>query len=110
MTLEEYICKLRNVATLGIKLNLDGMLPLIKQNIEFLEELQDYRKHIFSGDKTQAMLKEKYLAGMNRGVEETCNYIKFDWEHDDIKDPLYFQVTYEHIMKELPKIVEKEKL
>lgn len=41
-----------------------------EQIAEWLEELKSYREHIFSGDMTQAMLKERYCKAIDDLVKE----------------------------------------
>ena len=42
----------------------------LQQIAEWLEELKSYRAHIFSGDMTQAMLKEQYCKAIDDFVKE----------------------------------------
>ena len=42
----------------------------LQQIAEWLEELKSYRAHIFSGDMTQAMLKEQYCKAVDDFVKE----------------------------------------
>ena len=42
----------------------------LQQIAEWLEELKSYRAHIFSGDITQAMLKEQYCKAIDDFVKE----------------------------------------
>ena len=42
----------------------------LQQIAEWLEELKSYRAHIFSGDMTQAMLKEQYCKVIDDFVKE----------------------------------------
>ena len=42
----------------------------LQQIAEWLEELKSYRVHIFSGDMTQAMLKEQYCKAIDDFVKE----------------------------------------
>ena len=52
---------------------LDGYIESGKyheQISEWLEELKSYREHIFSGDMTQAMLKERYCKAIDDLVKE----------------------------------------
>ena len=52
---------------------LDGCIERGKyheQLAEWLEELKSYREHIFSGDMTQAMLKEQYCKAIDDFVKE----------------------------------------
>lgn len=46
-----------------------------EQLAEWLEELKSYRAHIFSGDMTQAMLKEQYCKAIDDFLE------KIQWEY-----------------------------
>lgn len=46
-----------------------------EQLAELLEELKSYRAHIFSGDMTQAMLKEQYCKAIDDFLE------KIQWEY-----------------------------
>lgn len=41
-----------------------------EQLAEWLEELKSYRAHIFSGDMTQAMLKEQYCKAVDDCIKE----------------------------------------
>ena len=54
-----------------------------EQIAEWLEELNSYRAHIFSGDMTQAMLKEEYCKAVDDFAEklnEKCDgMIKDKW-------------------------------
>ena len=42
----------------------------LQQIAEWLEELKSYRVHIFSGDMTQAILKEQYCKAIDDFVKE----------------------------------------
>ena len=43
-----------------------------EQLAEWLEELESYRASVFSGDMTQAMLKEEYNKAIDDFVEKAC--------------------------------------
>lgn len=46
-----------------------------KQLAELMEELKSYRASVFSGDMTQAMLKEEYCKAIDDFVKEVKNLI-----------------------------------
>lgn len=69
-----------------------------EQIAAWLEELKGYRAHLFSGDMTQAMLKEQYNKAVddfvnlykhktsmeNNLVDEIAEYLKIDEPHKEI--------------------------
>ena len=54
----------------------DKCLQESKQIAEWLEELKSYRAHIFSGDMTQAMLKEQYCKAIDTFVVKIKKYME----------------------------------
>ena len=71
MTLDEAIAKYNNLAN-----NERTCYPEEAQQLaEWLEELKSYRTSVFSGDKTQAMLKEEYCKAIDDFAESVKNLI-----------------------------------
>ena len=77
MTIDEAIAHAREVASRKF----DDRVHCIKcaeeheQLAEWLEELKSYRASVFSGDMTQAMLKEEYSKAVDDFLE------KIQWEY-----------------------------
>ena len=53
-----------------------------EQVAEWLEELKAYRASVFSGDMTQAMLKEQYCKAIDDFVIIIKERVGMDWEWD----------------------------
>ena len=47
----------------------------LQQLAEWLEELKSYRASVFSGDMTQAMLKEQYTKAIDDFTEKIIRYV-----------------------------------
>ena len=54
----------------------------LQQLAEWLEELKSYRASVFSGDMTQAMLKEQYNKAIDDIVIKIKESVGMDWEWD----------------------------
>ena len=65
MTIDEAIEKLKY--DFEIDMYIHDIAP---QLVWWLEELNSYRAHIFSGDMTQAMLKEQYCKAVDDCIKE----------------------------------------
>lgn len=57
-------------------------LYIAPQLVWWLEELNSYRAHIFSGDMTQAMLKEQYCKAIDDFVIIIKERVGMDWDWD----------------------------
>ena len=81
MTIDEAIEKYKEITSTEAicpghcNISCDKCLQESKQIAEWLEELKSYRAHIFSGDMTQAMLKEQYCKAIDDFLE------KIQWEY-----------------------------
>ena len=81
----------------------DKCLQESKQIAEWLEELKSYRAHIFSGDMTQAMLKEQYCKAIDDFAENIRLYYSLKQEMG------YVATTYEDLINYIFEIAEQLK-
>ena len=79
MTIDEAIAKYKEITNTDANcpahcnISCDKCVQESEQLAEWLEELKSYRAHIFSGDMTQAMLKEVYNKAIDDFVEACDN-------------------------------------
>ena len=82
-----------------------------EQLAEWLEELKSYREHIFSGDMTQAMLKERYCKAINDFAEKLnakCDgMIKEKWNSNVA--PISWAEAYADFKDDIDEITEELK-
>ena len=76
MSIDEAIAKYKEITNTDAicpahcNISCDNCVKESRQLTEWLEELNSYRAHIFSGDMTQAMLKEQYCKAVDDFVKE----------------------------------------
>ena len=101
MTIDEAIEKLKY--DFEIDMYIHDIAP---QLAWWLEELKSYRAHIFSGDMTQAMLKEEYYKAVDDFAEklkEECrvHYIDCDPYFGGITDSILYEDDIDDIAEQL---------
>ena len=74
----------------------DKCLQESKQIAEWLEELKSYRAHIFSGDMTQAMLKEQYCKAIDDFVKFANTMPTVEEEDGEIR-PMWLEEMAEQL-------------
>ena len=85
MTIDEAIAKYKEITNIDAicpahcNISCDKCVQESRQLTDWLEELKSYREHIFSGDMTQAMLKEVYNKAIDDFASKLIMYFA-DWE------------------------------
>lgn len=83
MTIDEAIAKYKEITNTDANcpahcnISCDNCVKESRQLTEWLEELKSYRAHIFSGDMTQAMLKEVYNKAIDDFIHECDRHCGF---------------------------------
>ena len=85
MTIDEAIAKYKEITNTDAicpahcNISCDNCVKQSRQLTDWLEELKSYREHIYSGDMTQAMLKEVYNNAIDDFASKLIMYFA-DWE------------------------------